>query len=682
MRKGIESYAKGTYQFRWWIVGAWVLFVGVCAFFAMQISDLLTGGGWADQKSDSNQAYELMIDHIDGREASSLTLVLTHDEHEVGSDEYTEMLQSVSELLAAEETIDSVNTWNDVSAELQDQFLGDDGRTSIGFIGMNIDEGFAQKVLPDIQDRVVEFVEPNGYEAFILGAPAFWGETTKLSQEGLELAHLYALPIILLVLLLVFRSVVSSTMPLLLAGFSIISSLGVLYFVAEQIELSVFILDAALMLGIGVGIDFALIFVKRFKDELENADNHVIGALTNTFQHAGHAILFSSVTIIGSMAAILLTDIAAVRSIALGVMTVVFFLMVTTLTLLPALLSILGHKINAWRIPFFKKKPNEVEKGVWYRFSHKIMRRPVLYLVGTVFFFLIIAFPALEIEVSTPDARMLPEHTQIRQGIDYLQDEFGVGYASPINVVIQSEEEPLTTKENLRHLEELVKQLKSIENVDEVSSILSYFPNMDRDMIHLALSEQRGDFPGDVSLMLNRSLSEEAEVAVIDVITNDYSSSETNRQIVKEIRDIIGESSLSLQMYVGGETAEGMDTSASLNQALIQVLLFTLVLIFIILTITFKSILLPLKAIIMNILSLGATYGILVAVFQWGWGSSILGFGDFGFLQSFIPILLLGLLFSLSTDYEVFLLSRIQEEYENGHSNEESVARGFSKQLR
>ncbi|MFA9456749.1 MMPL family transporter [Halalkalibacter sp. AB-rgal2] len=679
MRKGIERYAKTTYQFRWGIVGIWIVFVIFCAFFAMQINDLLTGGGWADPEADSTKAYELMIEHIDGRDATSLTLVLTHDEHEAGTEEYTEMLQSVSSLLEDEETISSVDTWNDVSPELQEQFLGEDGRTSIGFIGMNIDEGFAQKVLPDIQERLVEYVEPFGYEAFILGAPAFWGETTKLSQEGLELAHLYALPIILLVLILVFRSLVSSVMPLVLAGFSIVSTLGSLYFLAGQIELSVFVLDSALMLGIGVGIDFALIFVKRFKEELEKEGENVIRALSNTFQHAGHSILFSSITIIGSMAAILFTDISAVRSIALGVMAVVFFLMLTTLTLLPALLSILGHRINALRVPFFKKKESQVQHGLWYRLSHKIMRRPVIYLVSTVLFLLVIAFPALELEVSTPDSRMLPESTQIRQGLSHLQNEFGVGFASPIHVVIESEEESLVSVENLDYIAELELMIESIEHVDEVSSFLSYFPDVDQETIHLMLSEQRDEFPEDVSQMMSRSLSKDAGIAVIDVITNDYSSSDTNRDIVEEIRDILSTSNESIQMYVGGETAEGVDTSASLNSALIQVLVFTLILIFIILTITFRSILLPLKAMLMNVLSLGATYGILVAFFQWGWGSSILGFGDFGFIQSFIPILLLGLLFSLSTDYEVFLLSRIQEEYENGKSNEESVALGLEQ---
>ncbi|GAF19088.1 transporter [Bacillus sp. JCM 19046] len=179
-------------------------------------------------------------------------------------------------------------------------------------------------------------------------------------------------------------------------------------------------------------------------------------------------------------------------------------------------------------------------------------------------------------------------------------------------------------------------------------------------------------------MMLNRNLSEAMNVVIFDVISNDYSSSEANREIVREVQDDLL-SNENWTVLVGGETAEGMDTSQSLNDSLVGVLIFTLALLFVVLVLTFRSLVLPLKAIVMNVLSLGATYGVLVVVFQWGWGSEIFGFGEFGFIQSFIPILLLGLLFSLSTDYEVFLLSRVQEEFRKGVSNEESVALGLEK---
>lgn len=189
--------------------------------------------------------------------------------------------------LQREAEIDRVYTWIDAPEHLQDLFVSDGGQTSIGFIELNIDEGFAQNVLADIQGRLSSSIQTDGFEATILGAPAFWAEMNELSQQGLENAHLYALPIILIVLLVVFRSVVSSLMPLVLSSFSIVTSLGVLYWFSQWIELSIFVLDAALMLGIGVGIDFALIFIKRFREQLEQSSNQVAEAVTQTMVQQG-----------------------------------------------------------------------------------------------------------------------------------------------------------------------------------------------------------------------------------------------------------------------------------------------------------------------------------------------------------------------------------------------------------
>ncbi|KYG26087.1 MMPL family transporter [Alkalihalobacillus trypoxylicola] len=676
MERTLKTLGKWSIKYRWAFIAVWLVIFGLGGYYATQVGDYLTGGGWGVPGSGSNQAYELVSEEFESRDATSLSFVISHEKYEVDSPPYREALAQLTSTLSAESEIDSVYTWLDAEEGLKDYFISDHLHTSIGFIEMNVDEGFAQKILPDIQKRLTDSLS-NDFDATILGAPAFWGEMNQLSQSGLEKAHLYALPIIILVLLLVFRSVMSSLTPLLLSGFSIVASLGVLYFIAQIFELSIFVLDAALMLGIGVGIDFALIFIKRFREQLDTVSNHY-HAVVETMATAGHAILFSALTIIGSMSAILIVDIAAVRSIALGVIIVVTFLMLTSLTLLPAVLAVFGEKINSLRIPFMSIKNVPTQQGRWYRLAHRVMKRPILYFVGSVLFLTVLAWPAFELEVSTPDSRMLPEDTQVRSGMRYLEDGFGVGYSAPIQVVVSTENENLTSPEMISNLQRLEEGLQGIANVEAVQSLFSFFPEMSSEDIHYLLDENQELLTNDEWMMLNRNLSENHQVVIFDVISNNHSSSEESRAIVQEIRE-----NFTIDEYwtvsVGGETAEGMDTSQSLNDSLPVVLVLTLTLLFIVLMITFKSLILPLKAIVMNILSLGATYGVLVAVFQWGFGSNLFGFGEFGFIQSFIPILLLGLLFSLSTDYEVFLLSRVQEEYEKGISNEESVALGLEK---
>ncbi|KMK76808.1 MMPL family transporter [Alkalihalobacillus pseudalcaliphilus] len=678
MEQILTKIARWIVTYRWVVMSLWVIVLVFGGYYATQVGERLTGGGWAVPGSDSQQAYQLISEEFESRDATSLTFVINHNHYEVGSLEFTEALKQVSASLLKEKEINNVYTWIDAEDGLKDYFVSNDLQTSIGFIEMNVDEGFAQKVLPDIQKSLTESLQMEGFEVTILGTPAFWGEINQLSQAGLEKAHLYALPIIILVLLLVFRSVVSSLTPLLLSGASIIASLGVLFFISQGMELSVFVLDAALMLGIGVGIDFSLIFVKRYREQLRGINTNPLEAVVETMGKAGHAILFSALTIIGSMSAILFIDIAAVRSIALGVIVVVFFLMLTSLSLLPAFLAILGTKINALSISYKSTHMKQVEQGRWYRLAHRVMKRPVLYFAGAFAFLIVLAWPALELEVSTPDSRMLPEETELRNGISMLEDGFGLGYASPIQVVVSVKDGDLTNQESLTQLQILNQQLEEITNVEEVNSLFSLFNDIDMGMLSSILSENQSLLSNDEWMMINRSLGENKNVMIFDVISNDYASSEVNRAIVQQIRKDFSTSE-GWDVFVGGETAEGMDTSQSLNDSLPVVLAFTLILLFIILVLTFKSLLLPIKAIVMNILSLGATYGVLVAVFQWGWGAEILGFGDFGFIQSFIPILLLGLLFSLNTDYEVFLLSRVQEEYSKGVTNEESVALGLEK---
>lgn len=682
MKKLLAGWGKAVVKFRWLIIGVWVVLLIVGGIFAAQLGSLLTGGGWGVPHSSSNHAYELISENFETRKSTSLSFVMHHEKHEIDSIEYGNALKKASNFLSEEKEIDRVYTWLDASTQLKESFVSHDGKTTIGFVEMNIDEGFAQKVLGDIQTRLTTYMKSEQFEVVILGAPAFWAEVNELSQQGLNHAHLFALPIILLILLLVFRSLVSALTPLVLSVFSIVVALGLLYFIANQTELSVFLLDAALMLGIGVGIDFSLIFVMRFKEELKKAQGNISHSIEMTMQTAGHAILFSSLTILGAMAAILSVDISAVRSIALGILVVVFLLLLTSLSLLPAILAVMGNRTNALSISFLTKLTKGKKNGGWARFAGTIMTRPILYLAGSVLLLLLIAWPAMQLKVSTADVRMLPGHTKVSQGIELLETGFGIGYASPIHVVIQSNGEKMTSERNLAQLDQLQSKLQSIENVVDVSSILSYFPDTEIEVVSSLLTINRDQLPKESLFMMNRNLSKNNDIAIIDIITNDYSSSENNRQLVESIKNVASEfkgENNPFSIYIGGETAEGIDTSDSLNKSLPKVAIYTLILIFIVLVFTFKSIALPLKAIAMNILSLGATYGILVITFQWGWGANIFGFGDFGPIQSFIPILLLGLLFSLSTDYEVFLLSRVQEEFSYGYSNEESVSLGLKK---
>jgi len=676
----LERWGSTVYKIRWLVVALWLILVAVFGgLFAGKLGPLLTGGGWAVPDSGSYKAYRTISESFASRSDTSLTFVAKDLHHEAGSEAFADRLRTLRDALLREETIDDVFTWLEAPEPLKDQFVGENGNVTFGFVEMNVDEGFAQKELPAIQERLAETAESLGMEAVILGAPAMWGEVNKISQEGLNNAHLYAIPIIIVVLFLVFRSIVSSVMPLMLAAFSIAMTFGILYFFAVREEHSVFVLDAAMMLGIGLGIDFALIFVSRFREELARDGRDIARAVGKTLGTAGHAVLFSGLTIMGAMTALLTVEIAAVRSMALGVIVTAFVLLLLSMSLLPAVAGILGKRVNAWRIPLGKRSAGS---GRWYRLSHHIMKRPVLYMFGSVLLLAALAWPAFQLQTSTPDVRMLPEDSAVRQGVETMQDAFGLGVSSPIQIVLAGPDGEWLKPEKQELLSSVIKRLESLDAVDGVVSWLSYFPGMDASAVEAALTDQREFLDPAFLRLVERYISPDHGTVIVDVVSHQHASSDGMKKLVEEIRGDVLPAIAELapyNVYVGGQTAEGLDVSESLRNSLPTITLITLALIFVILLVTFRSVVLPLKAIILNLLSLGATYGVLIIVFQWGLGKDVFGFGEFGYIQNFVPILLLGLLFSLSTDYEVFLLTRVKEEYAGGKSNEESVALGLEK---
>ncbi|WP_410514568.1 MMPL family transporter [Paenibacillus sp. BR2-3] len=676
MNSFLKTLGQFVYKFRHTIVILWIFIVVLGGVFGSKLPDLLTGGGWEGKATDSYEASQVLTGSFNGRTPTSLTLLHRDPNHTVGSEEYASNLKQTIGFLQEQDGIESVYSLLDAPKDSSRSFIGKDEHTTIAFVEMNMNEGFALKVLPDIQKQLTDQASNNKTEATLLGAPALWGEVNTISQDGLNKSHLYTLPIIIIILLLVFRTVVSAITPLIIAVSSILVAFGSLYFIANHLELSVFVKDAATMIGLGVGIDFSLIFVMRFKQEL-NTQNDMRSALIKTMQTAGHAILFSGITIIGSMMSLFIVDIAAIRSIALGVIVVVMVLVISGLTLMPASLAIIGTKINSVKLPFIS---NQKSSRLWYNWSHRIMKRPILSLFIGLIVLLTLSVPILDFKTSTPDVRMLPETSTMAKAIHSLEENYGSGFSSPVQIVVKSKNGNILTKENLTKIEELTNELRGLNNVETVSSITTLLPLPPEQIIALIDGGSDQLNPETWSL-LDRYISKDKDAMVIDVFSKEFASHSTTRELVSDIRESYTSkiSSNNVSVYVGGETARGMDSDKILEDSLLPIIGVTLLLTYIILLITFRSVLLPLKAILMNVFSLGATYGVLLMIFQHGWGASLLGFEKVGFLQNFIPILLLGLLFSLSTDYEVFLLSRVREEYELTNDNTESVASGLEK---
>lgn len=681
MHRLLLGWGNRIHKLRWVVVSLWIvcLLLGGIAFG--KLTPLLSGGGWDVPGSHSKESVELITSQFEGRSESALTLVVRDPQHAVGTQEYNEKLKQIVDRVKAEEGVASVFSILDASEGIASSLVGNDPNMSIALVEMDGKADFVMNAVPDFQENVVDLGQSLGAESYLVGGIAFWGESSVQSQEGLAKAELIVFPLIIIILLIVFRSVVAMVTPLMVTIASIMVAMGVVYLVAREVELSVFVTNSAMMLGLGVGIDYSLFIVSRFKAELEAPGRTKQEAVAISLATAGHTVFFSALTVIAALSAMFVVPLAAIKAIAFGGIAVVFVAGLASLTLLPAVLVMLGTRINKGRIPIFRARPAGKISG-WKRWTNGIMRRPVLFLILTLIALIAAASPARDMKLDSPDIRTLPEDTAVRQGTTLMQQSFGIGAAGQISIVLHNEGGDLGTPDAIAKTEKLIADLKAQEHVVNVTSISSFFPGMDAATVSGALQNGGGALPSDLNLMVKRYISNDRHTSLIEVTVDQYGSSDEARDVVKQLRDDLlpaADLPAGTTFQIGGETITGMDTSEALNDSLLPALGVMLVLIFLILVLTFRSLLLPLKAIIMNLFSVAATYGLLVLVFALGYGNEIFDVEANGYIVHFVPMLLLALLFGLSTDYEVFLVSRIKEEYDHSGKHEDSIAEGMEK---
>ena len=409
---------------------------------------------------------------------------------------------------------------------------------------------------------------------------------------------------------------------------------------ARHCELSIFVENAATMIGLGVSVDYSLFVISRYQAELAAGRDHQ-AALASTLRTSGRAVAFAGLIVVLAMSTLFLVDLIVIQSIALGVVVVVTFAVIASTLVLPVVLYLLGDRVLKGALPLsLRRRPSS--DGRWYRMAERIMRRPVAFLSLSVVALLVLAAPVIGLRTFTPDARILPKSSPVRFGYDTINEQFGPGTASPIEVVVQSAV-PLGAADvrAVLALRDRLARLPDVTQVDPPVQVLRAAAPQSASPAS-ALST-------DARITIDHFVSSDRRTVVLDVIGDGDASSATALELLGHVRAAARQLPGDLRADVGGETAEGVDANALLSDALPRVVLVMLAVIYLMLLITFRSVLLPVKAILMNLLSLGATYGVLVLMFQHGFAAHLLGTDSYGCLQNFVPMLLLAILFSLST---------------------------------
>ena len=487
----------------------------------------------------------------------------------------------------------------------------------------------------------------DGFTVFQAGEASLNQMFTELAEKDLSRGEIFGVPAALIVLVVVFGAVLAATMPLVLSVISIVLALALTALIGQIYPANVFVLNILTMMGLAVGIDYTLFVISRYREErargLEKID-----AIAATGATANRAILFSGMTVVLAMIGMVIVPIDIMIGMGMGVMLVVFTTLLTALIALPAVISVLGDRVNALRVPFLGRaaaRRVNGHEGVWERLAHSIMRRPVIWLSVAVVALLAIAAPVFMMDMGSPtqSAGYLPNGHYAKQGWDMLDREFSLGQANPLQIVVDGPASAV--EQSVARLEQAMKKDGRFAPVHATVNKAG-----DLTLLTTALA---GDPVGDSTQALVKHLRS-------DMIPAAFAGSPA-------------------KVYVTGTTAGVVDYLGFFDAWLPIVLLVVLSLSFVLLLVAFRSIVIPAQAIVMNLLSVGASYGLLVLVFQKGVGAKLLGLTQVESIEAWVPLMLFALLFGLSMDYQVFLLSRIKERFDHTGDTREAVGYGVGR---
>jgi trehalose monomycolate/heme transporter len=496
--------------------------------------------------------------------------------------------------------------------------------------------------------------------------------------QDLEHAELFTFPILALLLLFVFSGVIAAGLPLLIGGAAILSAFAVLHLLTFFTDVSSYSINVVTMLGLGLAIDYALFIVTRFREELARDENDVRSALERTMATAGRTVIFSALTVSISLISLLLFPTSYLRSMGMGAIAAVLTVMLISLTLLPALLALLGKRVNALSFRHLfpgsrqSRSATSEQRGVWYRLSTTVMRRPVLVLLATLAILLTLGWPFLHITFATSDIRVLPANQEAHVVSDKLSQDFAQQGNAQLVIAITMPGDALSASD-LASLDSYVKSIQAIPGVIHIDSLVTINPS-------LSLADyQRLYADPAASPQLAQAAAQLANgnLTRVMVALQPADRSTATINIVNEVRAIHAPGGI--VPLVDGTTPVQMDLLASLAATLPYALLVIIASIFVLLFLMTGSLVIPIKAIILNILSLSATFGGLVWIFQDEHLQNLLGFPSIGSIDATQPVLIFAIAFGLSMDYEVFLLSRIKERFDQTHDNREAVSSGIQR---
>ncbi|WP_071459796.1 MMPL family transporter [Bacillus massilinigeriensis] len=637
------TFGQMVYRNRLKVIILWVAILAGLGFFALKLPDVLSGNGF-EYDGEYKKTQSILQEDF-GYPDSSIILLFEKD-RTVSTEKWQKFINSNLKSASKIKGIQKVISPFENNGMVKDDYA------------FAVLEGAkkAEDMGPTVSELRSAIHIDDGMKVSITGEPAVVKDLNEASQKDLAKAEMIGLPIALIVLLFAFGSLVAASLPLIIGVVSILSTMGLVYFYGQSFNLTIFILNIIPMIGLSLSIDFALLFISRYKEELRNAPTDT--ALATTVATAGKSIIFSALCVFIGLFALMFIEIDIFRNVALGGVTVVLISAFSALTLLPALLATIGGRIHTFTL----LKVNSEKPGIWSHFANFVMRRPGTMSIIALAFLFIALVPLKNMILTVPGIDALPSQYESRNAYDKYERTFidkDQRVENKVIAVIESDG-PALEVSNLQNSLEMIHNINRDEKVASVESLFSVTGIHNAKKLVGVLQS-----PGNPLGAASKQFAADDRLLVNIYLNHDLSSSEKQKWVRK-----MAEKEHSATIYFGGAPKFEQEIFDEIWNKAPKGLFLIIISTFFILMLAFRSILIPLKAILMNVLSLGATFGIVVWIFQEGHL-----FQEPTTIALILPVFVFSLVFGLSMDYEVFLISRIHELYiKTGNNNKATLA--------
>lgn len=638
---------------RWWVVGGSALAVFLAVFVLFTVETKTRDDG--DGPGESGRAERLIDERFRGSEETpqeelpefrtrTERLIFSNLSIEVDDPLFRSTVDGVIEILRDLPNVESAVSFYDTNIP---DMASADRHAVVGQVVIQAERGKAFDI-EVVADAVRDAAnESSGFELGIISNRLIQDEADQILEEDFQRILFISLGFALIVLLLAFRAVVAAAIPLIMAIGAIFSALGVTTLISQVYPLVDLYAEMILLMGLAVGIDYSLFIVSRFRSE-RKLGRPKLEAISIASDTTGRAVFYAGITVVLSLTGLMLTNDFTFISLAAGAIVVVFLTIIASLTLMPALIAVLGDNINRLRVPIIGRDAKDNSGGgIWGAIADKVLAQPAIFATVAAAGLIAIALPFFSLNLGFNEgADALPDALESKRTLQLLEDHFSSSLTRPAWIVIDAP--------NVNSPDVEAATTKLIETLDSDTSFFGPFEtqvNRDEDLMLIRVP-------------VAGKIDDEVSVNAVKLLRND-------------ILPIAFSGTTVRAALVAGATAESIDFEDKMLGSAVYVFAFVLGLAFLLMLVMFRSLVIPIKAIVLNLLSVGAAYGVLVMVFQWGWGISILGSEASGVIETWLPLFLFGILFGLSMDYHMLLLSRIKEAYDQGHSNDEAVSTGI-----